>query len=486
MSFRAKMRLFFAAVVIVPLIAIGVVVLTLQEQSRHAEANARLSESLAEFRELYLVARTEAEDEARFAVADPVLRRALERSDAATARARLRRLLRGDPDLVSAALFDRGHRRLARVGSGQGFAHFSVGLRAPDGSTLGTVSVSVTEAGGLVRRIGSGGDVELLALRDDRVLASTIPGVEGKNLAPSSEEELRAPDGERYRALRVPVGTVGGAPEHIASLQRSSALQADISEDRLLIGGALIVFFTVALTAALLVARELRHQVGTFLGAAQRLAAGHLDERVPIGGEDYFGRLAREFNRMAGQLQVKIDELSRNSSELEEALRQATTDELTGLANVREMQRVLDAELARLERSGGSLGLVMLDLDDFKQINDVHGHPQGDEVLRAVGRVLRRLCRDIDTPARQGGEELVVVLPETDLAGAERFAERARAEIAALSFPIEGGGSIGITASFGASAAPLVAAERERLVTATDEALYRAKRGGKNRVERAA
>ena len=99
------------------------------------------------------------------------------------------------------------------------------------------------------------------------------------------------------------------------------------------------------------------------------------------------------------------------------------------------------------------MGLIMLDIDNFKRVNDTYGHMQGDLVLREVARVLRESSREIDEPARYGGEEMAVALPGTDLDGAFNFAERVRHAIEALELPlIEGGGTLRVTASFGAAA----------------------------------
>ena len=106
--------------------------------------------------------------------------------------------------------------------------------------------------------------------------------------------------------------------------------------------------------------------------------------------------------------------------------RQAVTDELTGLSNRRRFQEAMAAEVERSRRFGQPVGLVLLDLDDFKRVNDTYGHQQGDLVLREVARVLRETSREIDEPARYGGEELAVVLPGTDLEGAFNLAERVR------------------------------------------------------------
>ena len=108
------------------------------------------------------------------------------------------------------------------------------------------------------------------------------------------------------------------------------------------------------------------------------------------------------------------------------------------------------AEVERSRRFGSELGLVLIDLDDFKHVNDTYGHPQGDVVLREVARVLRESSREIDHPARYGGEELAAVLPGTDLEGAFNRAERVREQIARLRIPrLDGGGTLSVTASCG-------------------------------------
>ena len=169
-----------------------------------------------------------------------------------------------------------------------------------------------------------------------------------------------------------------------------------------------------------------------------------------------------------------------------EVARQAVTDELTGLANNRRFGEALQRELERAERFGHPLGLVMIDLDDFKEVNDTHGHLQGDAVLREVADVLRSHSRAVDEPARYGGEELAIVLPETDLAGTRLLAERIRAAVAERAVPhVNDGDPLHITASFGIASFPVDGTDRDGLIEAADSALYRAKRGGKNRVEAA-
>jgi diguanylate cyclase (GGDEF)-like protein len=170
----------------------------------------------------------------------------------------------------------------------------------------------------------------------------------------------------------------------------------------------------------------------------------------------------------------------------DEAEHKAITDLLTGLANHGEFQAVLHRELEGARRYHYPVGLILLDLDDFKLVNDTHGHLQGDAVLRAVARVLRESSREGDTAARYGGEELALILPHTDLDGAFTIAERIRATVAELRIDrVDGDGPpLQVSASVGVSAS--IGGQKEELIAEADSALYAAKRTGKNRTVRAA
>ena len=161
--------------------------------------------------------------------------------------------------------------------------------------------------------------------------------------------------------------------------------------------------------------------------------------------------------------------------------RQAVTDELTGLSNYAHFQELLAIEIEHVRRYGDPVGLLMLDLDDFKLVNDTFGHQQGDAVLRVVARALRDSCREVDTPVRYGGDELAVILPRTALDGALSIAERVRSAIECLQIPRnDATGSLRVTVSVGVSASS--GGDKEALVSDADRALYEAKREGKNRI----
>lgn len=158
---------------------------------------------------------------------------------------------------------------------------------------------------------------------------------------------------------------------------------------------------------------------------------------------------------------------------------QSQTDALTGLFNRRKMYQVSEQELARAYRHGGSLGLVLIDLDHFKRINDIHGHPTGDAVLKIFADMLVKEIRELDLAVRMSGEEFAILMPCSDLSSTYALAERIRKATMELKLPNE----LTITASFGASATQDDTETFEQLFARTDQLLYNAKTLGRNRTE---
>ena len=167
---------------------------------------------------------------------------------------------------------------------------------------------------------------------------------------------------------------------------------------------------------------------------------------------------------------------------IEESLELAVTDALTGLHNRRYMEVHLKSLTDAAKSSGRPLSVVVVDIDNFKTINDTHGHDAGDNVLRELARRLQRNTRGIDLACRLGGEEFVIVMPDTGMERARQVGERVRECIAGEPFQADQGVEVAVTASVG-----VATLSGERIAFAgmfkrADRALYAAKRGGRNRV----
>jgi diguanylate cyclase (GGDEF)-like protein len=178
---------------------------------------------------------------------------------------------------------------------------------------------------------------------------------------------------------------------------------------------------------------------------------------------------------VVGQLGIKLD-----LAQAHERLRGlASRDGLTGLNNHRTFQQGLGQALARAERRKAPLSLLLVDIDHFKPLNDTHGHPFGDTVLKAVARVIERAGRRTDLAARYGGEEFALILEDSDAKGAAGVAERVRTEIEALRFE---GKPARVTVSVGLAVHPEQASTQAELIARADAALYTAKKRGRNQV----
>jgi diguanylate cyclase (GGDEF)-like protein len=170
--------------------------------------------------------------------------------------------------------------------------------------------------------------------------------------------------------------------------------------------------------------------------------------------------------------------------QIEEVSRRASTDQLTGLANRRHFDEQLQRVLAESDRSGLPASLIVADIDYFKRVNDNFGHEAGDAVLKHVAAVFLEQVRAIDICARYGGEEIALLLPQTDLAGAVELAERLRRAVAGRN-AVHRGREIPVTSSFGVSSYPQTARTRDSLFPTADKALYQAKDAGRNCVRSA-
>lgn len=281
------------------------------------------------------------------------------------------------------------------------------------------------------------------------------------------ESVWKNPDGS------IPIRVVVSIPTQRIFAYANSALAEALGE---LLAATLLLLLAAWYGTELLVMRKFR----MLLDMAQRVSEGEFSVRtgLPLTKEE-FSRLGYALDEMAQALENR--EIAAKQAMLELQAR-ATTDPLTELYNRRYLQDFLKRELLRAARTGRPVAVIMLDLDHFKRVNDVWGHPIGDLVLKRVAGVIRNNVRGSDIACRYGGEEMMIVLPEATQAAAIQRAENIRGDIEQLAVTA-GGKPIGvITASFGVAVYPEHGDSAEALIRAVDEALYEAKGSGRNRV----
>jgi diguanylate cyclase (GGDEF)-like protein len=211
------------------------------------------------------------------------------------------------------------------------------------------------------------------------------------------------------------------------------------------------------------------------------LKAGESVIGTLVCGSRQAGALPEAAQKELTMLALQAAEALVRTRLFEQAERLATTDGLTGLLNRRTFNAQLQGRLREAQRYDRPLSLLLLDVDHFKKVNDTYGHPAGDAVLRGIAGLLQKQARETDIVARYGGEEMALILPETEAPGAQAIAERIRRAAAAVTHPSEQG-AIQVTVSIGLATWPGPGESAEAILEAADKALYRAKQGGRNRV----
>ena len=227
--------------------------------------------------------------------------------------------------------------------------------------------------------------------------------------------------------------------------------------------GAIAIGIVISIVVVLLIAGSILRPLQTLQTGVRRFGSGSLSHRIGQLSTDEFGELALAFDSMADRLEEM-----------------AARDSLTRLFNRREFLRYLTAELKRSERYHHSMALLMLDIDHFKSVNDQHGHQVGDEALKAMAARISRSVRSVDHVSRYGGEEIILILPETGRQEALSMANQLRARIENETFQLPGGLEIALTASIGVAVFPTDARTESQLVAAADAAVYEAKNEGRN------
>lgn len=404
---------------------------------------------------------------------------------------RLRALDPPSPELIGTDLSHRDYVRTVlatgrpyisdavRAKTGRLIVVISVPVRAPDGSLAGVLSGSLhlEQANHLARMLSSlESDTSARYVVVDRqqttLYATQGSDGAGTSLPAGALERLRAagsqgdwtdPRGERYLGSLATVGDTGWsvlalvpAQQAFAPIWRFHAQTLAVSLSTLAL--AAVISFTLSLS--------LTRPLYQIIGALGAVARGQTDVRLPSFPVPEWRYLARAFNRMAAEL----DQFHRQLRE------RAIRDPLTGVLNRGSLDEELERHLAIARQAGGFVSVLMIDLDDFKAYNDTFGHQAGDEVLQTLALVALEHVRPGDVVGWYGGEEFAVILPDTTGGEALAVAERIRAALEARPFLRP------VTASIGIACFPTHGDTVREVIARADEALYVAKRGGKNRV----
>ncbi len=348
MTFRGRLRVFFAMIVLVPMLAIGIALLAITASNERGKADAALAVALTVAFEAYEDGRLAARDELRGVASDRALTAALARDDRAAVARRLAALVRRDPQLVSASVAPVDGAPIA-AGSARSVAPASASLTRDGGGRLGTLSVSATDAPALARTVRARTRDELLVLRNGRAVASTVPAVRS---APAGSADFEA-GGTDYRSRRETVLNRPRRTEQLAVFTDASDINESITRDRLLVCALLLAFLLLALAGSSYVSRALQSQIGKFLDAARRLAGGRFDEPVPVEGDDEFAQLGREFNSMSQQLESQIAEVQHKRRELEAAIRRVGEAFAAGLDRQGSFELLVENAVEACEAEGG-------------------------------------------------------------------------------------------------------------------------------------
>jgi len=345
-------------------------------------------------------------------------------------------------------------------------------------------------------KLGPGGDVFLLdgqgrfvtqpRLSNDRLVGSVAMQVPTRQEGPVTVERRPSYRARSVFQSKVHLDELGVwlVYEEDYQLAMAPVLEAQrriwVS---VLIVGAIFILLTLRIAQSIL-----RPIKGLALGAT-RINEGLVGVKIPRGSGDEIGLLIETFNEMAmkitlsqAELQYKNKMLNSQNDELqnkkEELEKLSVTDGLTGLFNHRHFWNLMNTEMTRVGLSNGNLALVLVDLDDFKRVNDKFGHSVGDVLLRTIAHVLSDTVRDTDIVARYGGEEFAIMLPDTDESGVQNVAEKLRAAVETIRFNVPDTDIVlKVTVSIGVS---VFRGNRREFFNAADRALYQSKAAGKN------
>ncbi|HSQ41467.1 MAG TPA: diguanylate cyclase [Fibrobacteraceae bacterium] len=297
---------------------------------------------------------------------------------------------------------------------------------------------------------------------------------------------LRMKPGEHVLVFYVPLDEFGISQATLATELKVEDINKQFYSMYKLIGFTVLALTLLHLAFAYLIFRMLIRPILSLYRATLRVSRGDYDEPVDLIPGDELGALAEGFNHMMGQIKNTVEQL--NSAKLI-AEKASHSDALTGLFNRRYVFPCLEKLVADSVRQGTPLSVVLIDVDHFKKVNDSYGHQAGDLVLREIAACLRDGCRSSDVLARYGGEEILMVLPNTQLDQAVKVAQKQKDLVASRTMILPDGQNLHVTISLGVAefqtlvkVSPELPVPLSRLLEYADVALYQAKNSGRNRV----
>ncbi len=345
-------------------------------------------------------------------------------------------------------------------------------------------------------KLGVGGDLFLLDaqgrfLTQPRAAATPKVGIEAMKVptrqdGPLVIERRNTYDGRSAFHSKVHLDELGWWLVYEEDYQSA---MAPVIEAQRRIWVAVLAVGALAILAALRMAQSLLRPINELKLGAKRINEGLVGVKIPKRYDDEIGLMIDTFNEMASritlwqaELQYKNKILNTQNDRLQDMNERleklSVTDGLTGLFNHRHFWNLMNTELTRVNLHRGHLALTILDLDDFKRVNDKFGHAVGDLLLQTVATVLKDTVRDTDIVARYGGEEFAILLPDTDESGVQQVAEKIRAAVEAIRFNVpETDITLKVTVSIGVS---VFRGNRREFFNAADRALYKSKAAGKN------
>lgn len=292
-----------------------------------------------------------------------------------------------------------------------------------------------------------------------------------KVLESQNDETL---DDKKHSLLIRPIMKNNKIVAYIASSYKSAVDDKMVAINQTFLYVLFVIIFTVFIISIFIIIFSLKllHPLELLIEGIKKISAGDLSFSIKNVSNDEIGVVVDAFNDMTQKRKLIEDELE------EMAIR----DGLTGLYNHKFFYTLLEKEVARDDRYHNTVALLLIDIDHFKKVNDTYGHRAGDTILRALSQRLVRRARTTDHVCRYGGEEIAVILIETNITEAQSIAEELRILIEKEPFLIEDGQYISITVSIGVSVYNEEAKDASMMVSNADNALYRAKENGRNLV----